>query len=187
MSGRFIVLDPDHVRVDNPLQRMQHGAGTKPGFGTGPIRAVAQADGVVIPVGESESQQQSSRGVEPERVDKLLAQQPHRGSAQDHHTLFVQPDDALVRTEVQQLREMERLGRRRNGARLSLHGAAPFYDRVPLPAIPRPWSKGMLLPDHPGHQPTDDFRDASNHKRHGQTDKQDGEGEEQRDAGRASQ
>ena len=55
--GRFIVLDSDHVRVDNPLQRMQHVAGTKPVFGVRPIRAVAQTDGVVIPIGESESQQ----------------------------------------------------------------------------------------------------------------------------------
>jgi hypothetical protein len=44
----------------------------------------------------------------------------------------MQPDDALVRTEVQQLREMERLDLRLNGARLSLHGAAPFYDSDPV-------------------------------------------------------
>ncbi len=73
-SGRFVVLDSDHVRVDNPFERVQHRAGTKPCFGTGPIRTVAQADGIVIPIGESESQQESSRGLESEGVDELLAQ-----------------------------------------------------------------------------------------------------------------
>jgi hypothetical protein len=45
----------------------------------------------------------------------------------------------------------------------------------------------MLLSDYAGQQPTDGLRDASHDKRHGQTDQQDDKGNEQRDAGRASQ
>jgi len=45
----------------------------------------------------------------------------------------------------------------------------------------------MLLSDYPGQQPTNGFRDAPHDKRHWQTDQQDDEGNEQRDAGRASQ
>jgi hypothetical protein len=126
-AGRFIVLDADHVRADNPLEGMQHGAGAKPIFGTGPVRSVAQAHSIVIPVRKPESEQQSPRRCEPERVDELFAEQAHGCRAQNDDALLVQPDDALIGTKVQQLREMERLDRRLNGARLGLHGAAPFY------------------------------------------------------------
>ncbi|HXW07122.1 MAG TPA: hypothetical protein VD833_17945 [Vicinamibacterales bacterium] len=45
----------------------------------------------------------------------------------------------------------------------------------------------MRLSDYPGQQPTDGLRDASHDKGHGHTDQQDDEGNEQRNAGRASQ
>jgi len=45
----------------------------------------------------------------------------------------------------------------------------------------------MLLSDDPDQQPPDGFRDASHHKRHGQADQQDDEGNKQRDAGRAGE
>ena len=45
-----------------------------------------------------------------ERVDELLAQQAHRRRAQDDDALLVQPDDALIRPEIEQLGEVEALG-----------------------------------------------------------------------------
>ena len=44
-----------------------------------------------------------------ERVDELLAQQPHRRRAQNHHALIVKPDDAFFRPEIQQLGELQLL------------------------------------------------------------------------------
>src|SRR5437879_660233 len=92
-AGGFVVVDADHLCADDSLERMEHRAGAQTLFGTGPIRSVAQAHGVVVSVSKSESKQQSSRRLESERVDELLSQQPHGRGAQDHNTLFVQADD----------------------------------------------------------------------------------------------
>ena len=126
----FVVFDPDHVGANDPLERMQHGAGAKPLFGAGPCRSVAQTHGIVIAVSETESKQQSSRRLESERVDELFAEQPHGCRAQDDDALFVQPDNALIGTKIQELREMERLDVGPNGARLFLHGAAHSTTRI---------------------------------------------------------
>ena len=82
---------------------MQHDAGPQPVERSRPVRAVAQADGVVIPVGVAEPQQQAPRRLESQRVDELLAQQAHRRRAEDDDALLVQPDDALIGPKVQEL------------------------------------------------------------------------------------
>ena len=43
----------------------------------------------------------------PERVDELLSQQAHRGRAQDDDALLVQPDDALIGPEIEELGELQ--------------------------------------------------------------------------------
>ena len=89
------------------------------------MRSLAQVDGVVVAVGEAESEQQSPGRLEPERVDQLLAQQSHRRRAQDHDALLVQPDNALVRTKIQQFCEVQvrRIGDA-VATRLRLHDTA---------------------------------------------------------------
>ena len=124
----FVVFDPDHVGANDPLERMQHGAGAKPLFGAGPCRSVAQTHGIVIAVSETESKQQSSRCLESERVDELFAEQPHGCRAQDDDALFVQPDNALIGTKIQELREMERLDRRAERSEAVASWCCPFYD-----------------------------------------------------------
>ena len=46
----------------------------------------------------------------PECVDQLFSQQSHRRRAQDHHALLMEPDNALVRTKVEQFGELKRFG-----------------------------------------------------------------------------
>ena len=45
----------------------------------------------------------------PQRIDQLLAQQAHRGRAQDHHALLMQPDDALIGTKIEEFRQLQPL------------------------------------------------------------------------------
>ena len=89
-----------------PSSRVQHDAGTQPFERIRPLRPVAQAHGVVVPVGVAKPQEQAPRRFEPERVDELLAQQAHGRRAQDDDALLVQPDDALVRPKIEELRQM---------------------------------------------------------------------------------
>ena len=77
--------------------------------------AVAQTDGVVIPVDIAKPQEQPPCSFKVERIDELLAQQAHRRRAQKDHALFVQPDDSLIGPEIKDLGEMVRFQvRRRN-------------------------------------------------------------------------
>ena len=92
----------------------------------------------MIPVSEPESKQQSPRRLESERVDELLAQQSHGRRAQDHDALFVQPDNALIGTKIQELREMERLDVGLERSEAFLHGAAHSTTRIasrPTPPV----------------------------------------------------
>lgn len=98
------MVDADDLRPDDSFERVQHGAGSKSFDRAGPVRAVAQTHGVVIAIGKSESEEQATGGVGSERVDEFLAQQPHRRGAQDDDALFVEPDDALVGAEIEELR-----------------------------------------------------------------------------------
>jgi len=55
----------------------------------------------VIAVREPEPQQDAASRIAPERVDELLPHEAHRGGAEDHHALLVQPDDPLVGPEIE--------------------------------------------------------------------------------------
>jgi hypothetical protein len=65
----------------------------------------------VVAVGEPEAEQQPARGVAPEAaVEQLLPEQAHRGRAQDHHALLLEPDRSPIGPEVLHVREQEVFG-----------------------------------------------------------------------------
>ena len=88
------------------LERVQHRAGPVTVKRVGPLRPVAQADGVVISIRKPEPQHQTTCDLGPQCVDQLLSHQPHRGGAEDNDALFVQADEALLRSKIQQLAQM---------------------------------------------------------------------------------
>jgi hypothetical protein len=61
----------------------------------------------VVPVRKSEPQEQAARRSGAERIDQLFPEQAHRRGAQDHDTLIVEADDALIWAEIEQLREVQ--------------------------------------------------------------------------------
>ena len=86
-----------------PVPKGLHGASDRRG-------SAAQADRVVIAIGESETQHQATSGLDAERVNQFFSHQPHRRRAQNHHALVMEPDDALVRPKVEQFGELKRFG-----------------------------------------------------------------------------
>ena len=100
---------------------MKDRAGPEPFERARPLRSVAQTDGIVVPVRVAKPQHQASCCLEPQRVDELLAQQAHGGRAQDDDALLVQPDDALIGAEIENLGEVEVLQIHRLGRRQSFH------------------------------------------------------------------
>ena len=83
-SRLVVVLEPPDVCSHNAFQRVQHGARPKALHRTIPIGPCAQVDGVVIPVGETEPQQNAASCFQAESVDELLSHETHRGGAEDH-------------------------------------------------------------------------------------------------------
>ena len=108
-----VVFDADDLGADDPFEPVKHGAGAKPLERSRPRGSVAQADGIVVPVGVAEPQHQTPRRLEPQRFDELLAQQAHGGRAQDDHALLVEADDPLIGAEIQHLGEVDVLPMRR--------------------------------------------------------------------------
>ena len=112
-AGRRIVLDPDDLSAHDPFQPMEDSAGTKPFERIHPSGSVAQADSVVIPVRKAEPEHKTPRGLDAQCVNQLFAQQPHGRGTENDDALLVQPDDALIRTEIEHLGEIEGLQRDR--------------------------------------------------------------------------
>ena len=102
-------LEADRVRTHDALQRVQDRARAETLERVAPLEPLAEIDGIVVAVGVPEPHQQAPGDVAPEGVDQLLAQQPHRRRAENHHALLVQPDDAEVRTEVQEFGQLQPL------------------------------------------------------------------------------
>ena len=111
-AGFFVVLGPPDIRPDDAFEGVEHGAGAEALRRAGPVRARPQVDRVVVAIREPESKQDAARGLDAERVDELLAHQPHRRGAEDHDALLVQADDALIRAKIEQFREMQAGARR---------------------------------------------------------------------------
>ena len=64
----------------------------------------------MIAVGESETKHQATSRLDAECVDQLFSQQPHRRRAQDHHPLFMKPNNPFVRAKVEKFGELKRFG-----------------------------------------------------------------------------
>jgi hypothetical protein len=71
-----------------------------------PFRSIAQAHRIVIPVCVPEPQHEASRGLKSQRVNEFLPQKTHCGSAQNDDALLMEPDDPLIRAEIEQRGEV---------------------------------------------------------------------------------
>src|SRR2546426_1135462 len=80
-----------------------------------------------VPARVTKPQHQASRRVEPQGTDELLTQQTPGGRAQDDDPLLVQPDDALIRPEIENLGKVEALQIRRLGMRRFHVSLDPLY------------------------------------------------------------
>ena len=95
------------LRANDAFERVKHRAGPNALDRIGPVRSLAQVDRVVIAVGEPESNRHASGRLESQRVDQLLPQKSHRRRAENDDTLLVQPDDPLIRPEIEQFCEVQ--------------------------------------------------------------------------------
>jgi hypothetical protein len=120
-AGRSIVFDLDDVGSDDTLEPMKDDSSTNPFKRTRPFGPVAQTDGIVVPVRVSESKHQTSGRLETKGINELPAQQTHGGRTQNDDALFVQPDDALIRPEIENLSQVEVLEIDRLGMRCFSH------------------------------------------------------------------
>ena len=109
VAGLCIEFDGDEIGPYDALERVHDCSCTKRLDGVSDRRgSAAQAHGVVIAIGESETQHQATSRLDAECVDQLLSHQSHRRRAQDHHALVMEPDNALVRAKVEQFGELKR-------------------------------------------------------------------------------
>ena len=90
-------------RPNDALEPVKHRTCANSVEGVRPMHAMTQAHGIVISVGKPEAHQQSSRRIGAERLNELLAQQPQRRGAQNHHALLVEPNHPFVWAKIQQL------------------------------------------------------------------------------------
>lgn len=70
------------------------------------MRSIPKAHGIVVPVRIPEPQEQAPGLLEAQGVDQLLTHQAHGGGTQQHNTLLVQANDALIGPEIQKLSEV---------------------------------------------------------------------------------
>jgi len=101
------VFDLDDVGSDDTLEPMKDDSSTNPFKRTRPFGPIAQTHGIVVPVRVSEPEHQPSRRLESQGINELPAQQTHGGRTQNDDALFVQPDDALIRPEIENLSQVE--------------------------------------------------------------------------------
>jgi hypothetical protein len=95
------------IRSHDAFERVDNCARPQTVDWIGPRSAIAEADRVVVSVGETEPHQEPAGRLGTERVDQLLSQQAHRGGAEDDHPLLVKPDHAFIRPKVEQLGELQ--------------------------------------------------------------------------------
>jgi hypothetical protein len=110
-AGLGIEFDGSENGPYDALERVHDCSSTKRLDGVSDRRgSAAQAHGVVIAIGESETKHQPTSRLDAECVDQLFSQQSHRRRAQDHDALVIEPDNALVRAKVEQFGELKRFG-----------------------------------------------------------------------------
>ena len=106
-TGRGIVVDPGNLGPDNPFKPVKYGTGPEAFQRVCPFGSIAQAHRIVVPVRVPEPQHQASRRLQSQCVNELLAQETHRGRAQNDDALLMEADDPLVWTEIENLRKVE--------------------------------------------------------------------------------
>ena len=161
-AGRGVVLDLGDLGPHDAFKPVKDGTRPEPFQGVRPVGPVAQTHRIVVPVRIPKPQHQAPRGLESQRVDELLAQQAHGGRAQDDDPLLMQPDDALIWAEIENLGGDPAAPNRSASECGSLFTSdlwRPFYDSatsIQGPSLPP--SAGHV-PDNSG-SPLDDCRRA---------------------------
>jgi hypothetical protein len=97
------MIDRANLGADNAFEGLQQRTRANRLDKIAPVGSLPQIHGVVIAVGEPESNRHASGRLESERIDQFLAQEPHRRGAEDDDALVVQADDPLIRTKVEHL------------------------------------------------------------------------------------
>ena len=123
------MFDPGDLGPDNPFKPVKYGTRPEAFQRVCPFGSVAQAHRIVVPVRVPEPQHQASRRLQSQRLNELLAQETHGGRAQDDDALLMEPDDPLIRTEIENLGEVEvlQIHRLMVPAVVSHHPVGPFY------------------------------------------------------------
>jgi hypothetical protein len=115
------VFELDDFASNDAFEPVKDDASADPFERTRPLGPVAQTHGIVVPVRVPKPQHQASRRVEPQGVNELLTQQTPGCRAQDDDALFMQPDNALIWTEIENLGEVEMLQIHAFGKRRPFH------------------------------------------------------------------
>ena len=95
------------VRVHDAFGAVQHDAQPHTVQGVGPRDLRLQADGVAVAVRETEPEKQPAGRLETGRGDELPPEHTKRLGAHQEDALRVEPDDAFVGPELDQVREPE--------------------------------------------------------------------------------
>jgi len=106
-AGVRVELHRLEIRPDDSFERVHDTAGPQPLDRIGPCALIPQADGVVVTVRKTEPHEQSAGRLGTERVDELFPQQTHGDGAQNDDSLLVESNDAFVRSEIEQLGELQ--------------------------------------------------------------------------------
>ena len=101
------MIHPANIHSNDALQCLEHRTRLKPIHGIGPSRPFAEVHRIVVSIGEPESNRHPSGGLEAQRVYQLFAKKSHRRRTQDDDPLIVQPDNPLIRTEIEQFCEVQ--------------------------------------------------------------------------------
>jgi hypothetical protein len=121
-SRRGVVIYAANLRTNDAFQGLKHRTRPKAIHGVRPRRPFAQVHGIVVSIGKPEANRQPPGCLEAQRIDQLFAKESHRRRTQNDDTLIVKPDNSLIRTEIEQFREVQVVVIRRGVAtRLRLH------------------------------------------------------------------
>jgi hypothetical protein len=108
-AGGGIVLDFGDVSPHDAFESVKDRTRTEPLQGVRPIGPIAQTHRIVVPVRVPKPQHQTPGRLKPQGINELFTQQAHCGCAQDDNALLVEPDDALIRAEIEHLAEIQPL------------------------------------------------------------------------------
>ena len=96
-------------RANDPFEPVEHRTCTNSFDRVRPLRAMTNASCVAVTVRKTESHHEPPCRIGAEGVNKLPPQQTQRCGGQNHDSLILKASHAFVRTEVQQLCELQLL------------------------------------------------------------------------------